>query len=358
FQMASLFPRLKGTQRGTAPPSPKCLSASPCAALLPLDPRRAQAHAQARLPGKTESFGDASPSSAPRSMQIFVKSLRGASLPLLIGGSESASELKATVEDLTGVPAELQRLLFAGRDLDGDSAPLSLSGLRHGATVHLALRLPGGKGGFGALLRGQGRDGKITTNFDACRDLSGRRLRHVNAEKALEEWAAAAKERELEELGRLHAKQREREEAAARRKEVDVDGMRQQRKAAMDGVKAAVAAGLSRDGAESSKRPAGSTALARPNNKKPKFYFPDEEIDDDDGLSSDADDSCNNDGSAVHSIDHNNDCRDVPEHEQEQQENDGSEGTVGVDEAGDGATVKVSTHIGASGSCSQPVEQG
>lgn len=27
----------------------------------------------------------------------------------------------------------------------------------------------------GALLRGQGRDGKITDNFDAMRDLSGRR---------------------------------------------------------------------------------------------------------------------------------------------------------------------------------------
>lgn len=34
--------------------------------------------------------------------------------------------------------------------------------------------LPGGKGGFGSLLRASGRVAK-TTNFDACRDLSGRR---------------------------------------------------------------------------------------------------------------------------------------------------------------------------------------
>lgn len=40
----------------------------------------------------------------------------------------------------------------------------------------------GGKGGFGTLLKGQSRQAgaKATTNFDACRDLQGRRLKHVN----------------------------------------------------------------------------------------------------------------------------------------------------------------------------------
>jgi hypothetical protein len=37
-----------------------------------------------------------------------------------------------------------------------------------------AAPLRGGKGGFGSLLRASGRVAK-TTNFDACRDLSGRR---------------------------------------------------------------------------------------------------------------------------------------------------------------------------------------
>ena len=34
------------------------------------------------------------------------------------------------------------------------------------------LRLRGGKGGFGSLLRGAGKQ-KLTDNFDACRDLQG-----------------------------------------------------------------------------------------------------------------------------------------------------------------------------------------
>src|SRR4051794_3629568 len=48
--------------------------------------------------------------------------------------------------------------------------------------VNLKLRILGGKGGFGSMLRAQG--GKMasqkTTNFEACRDLNGRRLRTVN----------------------------------------------------------------------------------------------------------------------------------------------------------------------------------
>lgn len=41
---------------------------------------------------------------------------------------------------------------------------------------------------------------KKTNNFDACRDMSGRRLRHVNAEKKMEEWLAEEKERKLEKV--------------------------------------------------------------------------------------------------------------------------------------------------------------
>jgi Replication stress response SDE2 C-terminal/Silencing defective 2 N-terminal ubiquitin domain/SPRY domain len=48
----------------------------------------------------------------------------------------------------------------------------------------------GGKGGFGALLKSQSRKSgeKSTTNFGACRDLQGRRLRHVNDQMALQHW--------------------------------------------------------------------------------------------------------------------------------------------------------------------------
>ena len=85
------------------------------------------------------------------------------------------------------MPCEDQLLVCGSRQLL-DEAPLSSQGVAADSTVHVTSRLLGGKGGFGALLRGQGRDGKITTNFDACRDLSGRRIRHQTAEEKLKTY--------------------------------------------------------------------------------------------------------------------------------------------------------------------------
>lgn len=68
--------------------------------------------------------------------------------------------------------------------------------------MYLLLCLHGGKGGFGSLLRGAATKvgQKKMNNFDACRDMSGRRLRHVNAEKKVEEWLAEEKEQKLEKV--------------------------------------------------------------------------------------------------------------------------------------------------------------
>lgn len=49
--------------------------------------------------------------------------------------------------------------------------------------VHCHVRVPGGKGGFGSMLRAIGAQIEKTTNREACRDLSGRRMRDVNDEK-------------------------------------------------------------------------------------------------------------------------------------------------------------------------------
>ncbi|KAJ3103008.1 hypothetical protein HDU97_010446 [Phlyctochytrium planicorne] len=59
------------------------------------------------------------------------------------------------------------------------------------------LRLRGGKGGFGSMLRAQGGKmaSKKTTNFEACRDLSGRRLKTVNDAKKLAEYLEKEPER-------------------------------------------------------------------------------------------------------------------------------------------------------------------
>jgi len=64
----------------------------------------------------------------------------------------------------------------------------------------------GGKGGFGTLLKGQSKQAgaRTTLDFGACRDLSGRRLRHVNDEIKLRKW---------KELQEARAKAAERGEA-------------------------------------------------------------------------------------------------------------------------------------------------
>ncbi|XP_071439852.1 splicing regulator SDE2-like [Hetaerina americana] len=59
-------------------------------------------------------------------------------------------------------------------------------------------RLVGGKGGFGSMLRAIGAQIEKTTNREACRDLSGRRLRDINEEKRLKNWIAQQADRERE----------------------------------------------------------------------------------------------------------------------------------------------------------------
>ncbi|XP_034387197.1 replication stress response regulator SDE2 [Cyclopterus lumpus] len=81
--------------------------------------------------------------------------------------------------------------------------------LHHGAVYHLEPRLRGGKGGFGSMLRALGAQIEKTTNREACRDLSGRRLRDVNHEKEMAEWLKNQTEREAEkEQRRLERLQR------------------------------------------------------------------------------------------------------------------------------------------------------
>ncbi|XP_061130642.1 splicing regulator SDE2 [Syngnathus typhle] len=70
--------------------------------------------------------------------------------------------------------------------------------LRGGAVYRLVPRLLGGKGGFGSMLRALGAQIEKTTNREACRDLSGRRLRDVNHEKEMGEWLKQQAEREAE----------------------------------------------------------------------------------------------------------------------------------------------------------------
>jgi hypothetical protein len=61
-------------------------------------------------------------------------------------------------------------------------------------TIHVHLRLRGGKGGFGTMLKTQAPRRKINTNYESCRDINGRRLRNVLNEKRLELWGKIKEE--------------------------------------------------------------------------------------------------------------------------------------------------------------------
>ena len=137
-----------------------------------------------------------------------------------------------------GTPTPLQRLLFAGKELE-DGRTLAAYGVAPGSTLQLVLRLRGGKGGFGSLLRGAGKN-KLVDNYDACRDLQGRRIRHKTAEKKLEEWQAQARERELEKLALHQLKEAQKAEQRAKQSEVDIQAVRQEHKQSLQGVLAAV----------------------------------------------------------------------------------------------------------------------
>lgn len=124
----------------------------------------------------------------------FDRTLR-ISLP---AGRATVRDMKAQLELRAHVPASLVDLYVNGRKLleDGALVP-SLPTL---VRARLSGGLRGGKGGFGAMLRSQGKGSgaKATTSFGACRDLNGRRLRHVNQEIAAIKWKEESEIRELQ----------------------------------------------------------------------------------------------------------------------------------------------------------------
>ncbi|KAH8388208.1 hypothetical protein KR093_000301, partial [Drosophila rubida] len=89
--------------------------------------------------------------------------------------------------------AEEFYLTFNGKRLSDDHNEVVGS-----SDVYCTLRQVGGKGGFGSMLRAIGAQIEKTTNREACRDLSGRRLRDINEEKRVRAWLEKSGERERE----------------------------------------------------------------------------------------------------------------------------------------------------------------
>uniref|UniRef100_A0A0E0JMH1 Uncharacterized protein n=1 Tax=Oryza punctata TaxID=4537 RepID=A0A0E0JMH1_ORYPU len=157
--------------------------------------------------------------------QILVRLLDGRTRCLRFSTpTVSGAALLDAVSVLSRVPAASLRLVTGRLDVSPSSVLASSADGQFPSAFSL-LRLRGGKGGFGSLLRGAASKAgqKKTSNFDACRDINGRRLRHVNAERRLEEWKAEAADRQLEKLAEDFIKKKAKEAGRGGVKAAEVD---------------------------------------------------------------------------------------------------------------------------------------
>lgn len=90
-------------------------------------------------------------------MQIFVKNLHGKTLAIECPESGTIRDLMCLVHKKEGIPPELQRLIFGGRQLD-EEWTLSDYNIQRESTVHLLLRWAGHSGGMIIVKRLSGNE--------------------------------------------------------------------------------------------------------------------------------------------------------------------------------------------------------
>lgn len=170
-------------------------------------------------------------------------------------------DLKYRLDEKLPSPLDHDRMfLTAGsRVLNDDDVlfPMDCSLLM----VNLNVRIHGGKGGFGSMLRAQGgrMNAQKTTNFEACRDLQGRRIRAVNEAKKLQEQLEALPKIEEEKRRKLQEKiEKALKEPEKRKYLFDDNEFLENREVVIEGVKNAVGNVFKRQKTE--KKAAAATA--------------------------------------------------------------------------------------------------